>query len=247
MDIRKLFDYSVPLIAAATILGLSIALVGVISGVTAYKIKVAGDTVSVTGSARQEVTSDYARITINIETKTEISNQQSGFDRLEAGAKKIAAALTAQGVTDIEFPAGSSYPQYYYSDKNAPVMTGYNVSRTIIARSANLDVMQNLSNDIAPFVGSGYSVSISGLELTYQKLDEVRVALLSRAIADAKARADAIASESGRKIGVLRNSTSGVVQVLAKGGIDISDYGTYDTQSKEKEIMVTVRATFDLK
>jgi hypothetical protein len=74
----------------------------------------------------------------------------------------------------------------------------------------------------------------------------MRVALLSEAIKDAKARAQAIASESGRSIGVLRNASSGVVQVLPQGGIDISDYGMYDTQSLNKEVMVTVRATFEL-
>jgi hypothetical protein len=34
--------------------------------------------------------------------------------------------------------------------------------------------------------------------------------------------------------------------VLPKGGVDVSDYGTYDTSSMEKEVMVTVRATFAL-
>ena len=47
-------------------------------------------------------------------------------------------------------------------------------------------------------------------------------------------------------IGTLRSASSGVVQVLPQGGIEISDYGSYDTQSMNKEVMVTVRATFEL-
>jgi hypothetical protein len=85
------------------------------------------------------------------------------------------------------------------------------------------------------------------LELTYSKLDELRVTLLSHAIEDATKRAEAIAQDSGRSIGVLRNASSGVVQVLPQGGVEISDYGMYDTTSMHKDVMVTVRATFSLK
>ena len=43
-----------------------------------------------------------------------------------------------------------------------------------------------------------------------------------------------------------RAAASGVVQVLPKGSLEISDYGSYDTSSIEKEVMVTVRATFTI-
>ena len=75
----------------------------------------------------------------------------------------------------------------------------------------------------------------------------MRVKLLSQAIADASNRAKAIVQDSGRKIGVLRSASGGVVQVLPEGGVEISDSGSYDTQSLKKEVMVTVRATFSLK
>jgi hypothetical protein len=75
----------------------------------------------------------------------------------------------------------------------------------------------------------------------------MRVKLLSQAITDATDRAEAIVQDSGRSIGVLRSASSGVVQVLPEGGVEISDYGSYDTQSMNKEVMVTVRATFSLK
>jgi hypothetical protein len=37
-----------------------------------------------------------------------------------------------------------------------------------------------------------------------------------------------------------------VVQVLPVNSVDVSDYGSYDTQNIEKEISVTVRAAFVL-
>jgi hypothetical protein len=37
------------------------------------------------------------------------------------------------------------------------------------------------------------------------------------------------------------------VQVLAPNSEDVNDYGTYDTSSINKEIMVTVKASFEIK
>ncbi len=246
MEIRRLFDYSQPLVAAATICGAALIAVACIGGATAYRIKNAGDLVSVTGSARETVTSDYARLVIAIETRTDIHEQERGFALLESAVTRIAANLEKDDFTDVELPPASSNPQYYYPERSAPVMTGYTISRSVIVRSDDVSRMHALANEVGRFSGNGYTVSIGGLELTYRKLDAIRVALLEKAFADAKARADAIARQSGRSVGALRSSSSGVVQVLAKGGVDVSDYGTYDTQSVEKEIMVTVRAAFSL-
>ncbi len=39
----------------------------------------------------------------------------------------------------------------------------------------------------------------------------------------------------------------GVVQVLPPSSTEVSDYGAYDTSSIEKEVMVTVKASFRLR
>lgn len=71
--------------------------------------------------------------------------------------------------------------------------------------------------------------------------------MLSDAIKDAKARAEKIAGSSGKRVGIIKSASAGVVQVLSPNSIDISDYGTYDTSSIEKEIMVTVKALFTIR
>ncbi len=246
MNIKKLFDYSQPLVSAATVLVIGGIIITLIGTYTVYNIKLARDTVEVTGSAKEAVVADTARWIINLETKTGTNNQQSGFTRLESATEKITNYLETEGFTDFETPAMNSYPNYSYPQNGSPIFTGYNVSRQIIVRSNDVESINTLANNIEPFTGFDYNVSTQSLELTYSKLDELRVSLLSEAIKDATARAEAIASESGRKVGLLRNASSGVVQVLPAGGIEVSDYGTYDTQSMNKEVMVTVRATFGL-
>jgi hypothetical protein len=247
MHLSKLFDYSVPLVAASTILVVGAIAVVLYAGKVAYDIKLAADTVEVTGSAKEAVVADTARWTINLETKTGVGDQQAGFTRLEGAVDKISGYLKESGFTEFETPAVTSYPTYYYPQNGEPVMTGYTVSRSIVVRSSDVAKLSDLANSIEPLSGTGYSVTTGALELTYSKLAEMRVKLLSQAIADATDRANAIVQDSGRSISVLRNASSGVVQVLPAGGVDISDYGTYDTQSMNKEVMVTVRATFSLK
>lgn len=246
MNIKHLFDYSVPLVASATILVFGGVLISLIGAKTAYDIKLARDSIEVTGSAKESVVADTARWVINLDTKTGAGDQQAGYTRLEQAKNKITTYLESQGFSEYETPAANSYAEYSYPQYGSPVMTGYSVSRQIIVRSDDVEKISTLANSISPLTGYGYNVSTQSVELTYSKLAEMRVKLLSEAIKDAKARAEAIAKESGRDVGALRNASSGVVQVLAEGGIDISDYGSYDTQSKNKEVMVTVRATFGL-
>jgi hypothetical protein len=244
---KKLFDYTQPLVAGATVLGISLILVGLIAGFTAYRVKMSGDTVQVTGSARTSVSADYGRWTIQLATHTPVGNAQEGISRLSRASDTIFAYLKKQGFEDVEALSSSVNDDYSYPQNSAPVLTGHSVSRSIIVRSEDIGKLRVLAENIAPFSGEGYTVSTFGLELTYRELDAMRVSLLSDAIKDARARAEAIAKESGRSVGSLVSSASGVVQVLPQGGVDISDYGTYDTQSEKKDIMVTVRASFSLK
>lgn len=247
MNVRGLADYSQPLVAAATVLAGAGVLVALISGYVAYSIKVADDTITVTGSAKQAVAADFARWTLSLEAKSGIGAQQEALNRLEAAQTRIVAYLEKQGFTDVEAPIANINPTHYYPQNAESVHTGYVANRQIIVRSSNIDALAALANNLAPLSGAGYTVSTGVLELTVQKLPELRVQLLSEAIKDARARAEAIAKETGRDVGILRSASGGVVQVLSEGGIDVSDYGSYDTQSKNKEVMVTVRADFSMR
>jgi hypothetical protein len=237
----------VPLVAASTILVIGVVFATFYVSNILYTIKLASDVVEVTGSAKESVVADTGRWTINLETKTEVADQQAGFVRLEVATSKIKDYLAQSGLTDFETPVGNTYPNYVYPQNAEPRITGFTVSRSIIIRSNDVVALSKLANNVDPFTGVGYTVSSGQLELTYSKLAEMRVKLLSQAITDATDRAKAIVQDSGRTIGVLRSASSGVVQVLPQGGVEISDYGSYDTQSMGKEIMVTVRATFGLK
>lgn len=246
-NLKKLYDYSHPLVAMATVFVLGIFITAGYLGGVAYRIKTAQDTVVVTGSAKRTVEADTARWVVRLETKTGLSDQAAGFSRLVGATDKIVGILKARGFTEYETGSNESYPDYRYENNQPPQQTGYTVSRTIAIRSDDIEGLQKLANTPDALFGSGYVVSGGAIEFSVSSLPDVRVSLLSDAIKDARARAEAIAKDSSRSIGTLKSASGGVVQVLPQGGIDISDYGSYDTSSRTKDIMVTVRAEFSLK
>ena len=114
----------------------------------------------------------------------------------------------------------------------------------ITIESKDVSGTDALSKNINELAGKSVFISGNYLEFYVTSLPQLRVSLLADAVKDAKARAEQIASAGGQKVGALKAASSGVVQVLAPNSIEISDYGQYDTQSIEKDVMVTVRATF---
>ncbi len=246
MNFKKLFDYSQPMVAAMTLFVVTLIGLAYFGSQVVYNLKLANDTIEVTGSAKQSVVADRGRLVINLEAKTGLQNQNEGVRNLETAISNITKYLSDKNMTDIETPAGSTNATYYYPERGEAIQTGYSMTRSVIVRGTDLATLSQLANNTAPLNGNGYTVSVYGLELTYSKLDEMRVSLLSDAIADAKDRAEAIAANTGRGVGPLRNATGGVVQVLSQGSIDVSDYGSYDTSSMNKDVMVTARVTFGL-
>jgi hypothetical protein len=45
----------------------------------------------------------------------------------------------------------------------------------------------------------------------------------------------------------LATAWAGVIQVLPPNSLDVSDYGSYDLSTKEKEVSATVTVSFQLK
>jgi uncharacterized protein len=123
----------------------------------------------------------------------------------------------------------------------------YTLRQTIEVNSADVNSITEIAKNINPIIEKGVIFSTQSLEYTYTKLPDERVLMLGDAVKDAKARASKLAESSGKKVGQLKSSSSGVVQVMSANSLDVSDYGSYDTSKIEKNIMITVKASFTLK
>ncbi|MCX6347772.1 MAG: SIMPL domain-containing protein, partial [Actinobacteria bacterium] len=122
----------------------------------------------------------------------------------------------------------------------------YILRQTVEIQSKEIQKITDLSKNVQALINEGVIFSISSLQYYVTNLPELRINLLADAVKDAKARAQKIAEGTGKKIGTIKTANMGVVQVLPVNSTDVSDYGTYDTSTVEKEVMITVTVLFTL-
>jgi hypothetical protein len=123
----------------------------------------------------------------------------------------------------------------------------YKLSQNIEVTSNDIAKITDIAKMADRVVSQGVFFQNDAVEYYYTPLDEARVKLLTDAVTDARARAQSMAASGSQRVGKLVSASSGVVQVLSKDSVDVSDYGSYDTSKPDKDIMVTVRATFKVK
>lgn len=227
------------------ILGASIIGASFIVSNTFLGIKKLDNVVSVSGSAKQAVTADNARWTGNFSRTAFASDLASGYSQMKDDEKVIVDFLTAEGFSGQYEISPIFMNEIYKNDQNAP--KEYNLIQNVEVKSDDVLKMKALAKSAESLASKGIIFSANSVEYYYSKLPEIRVSLLPEAIKDAKARAEAIALSSGKGVDAIRAVSMGVVQVMPVGAIDVSDYGSYDTSSIEKEVMVTVKASFGLK
>jgi uncharacterized protein len=205
------------------------------------------DALSVTGSAKTQVTADQVKLIIAMSRIVPASALSGGYASIARDLALSRTLLKSEGVTDeliVESPVSANQ---IYDYNNQGGETRYELRQTITAQSDDVAKLTAVSKKIPSLASQGAFVSIQSLEYYYSKLPELRVSLLGEAVKDAEARAAKIAESTGRKVGDIRSAASGVVQVLPRNSIEVSDYGSYDTSSIEKDVMVTVKASFGIR
>jgi hypothetical protein len=235
------------IIVSSLVLALGIAASAWIIGHTLLNIKSLDDTISVSGSAKVAVTSDSAKWHGSFSRNAVEEQLRDGYAKMATDEKAVKEFLAAQGVKEEEVEISPIFVNevYKYNDySNGP--TEYSLVQTIEVKSNEPEKLKEIAKNAQQLAEKGVIFSPSAVQYYYSALADARVSLLPDAIKDAKARAEAIASSSGQAIGSVQGVTMGVVQVMQAGSIDIDDYGIYDTSSIDKEIMVTVKATFSL-
>ena len=206
------------------------------------------DALSVTGSAKTQITSDRAKLTIVVSRTVTQSGLAEGYEATARDVVLTKNLLRKEGAPEADILEGTiSTSQRYDYNRTPGSEIQYEIRQTITVQSDDVEKLTAISKRVPNLAGQGAFATIQSLEYFYSKLPELRVSLLAEAVKDAKARAETIAAGSGRKVGGIKSAASGVVQLLPLNSVEVSDYGTYDTSSIEKDVMVTVKASFGLK
>jgi len=230
----------------AFILGLALIVSSSIGSFVFLIGKNADNAITVTGSAKKQVTSDTAKWVLQASRITTGGDLRSASNRLSDDIKTIDKFMEKNGFTPDEITISPVFTDQIYK----PVFDGINdymVRQTVTVQTSKVKKVAETAQKINTLFDSGVNATTLQLEYYYSGLAEIRRDLLAQAIIDAKARALQVADAGGVKIGSIMTANSGVIQVLQPNSVDINDYGSYDTTTIDKEVMATIRATFSLK
>lgn len=233
--------------SSAAIIGLSLIVAVVCGGVFYLSGRTNNnDTLTVTGSARTPVTADRVIWRTSFSRNVEAGNLKIGYADMARDLVNVKKFLATENIAETEITITPiTVNEDWQQNQNNPKR--YTLRQNVEIASSNIAGITESAKRIDQVVATGVFFQSDAVDYYYTKLDEARISLLTDAISDAKARATAMAKSSNQTVGKLSTASSGVVQVLSRGSVDVSDYGSYDTSKIEKDIMVTVRATFRVK
>jgi len=236
----------------AGLLALSIALVlsALIAAGAIRQVKRAADTITVTGSAKQPIRSDYVIWRGSVASQQ--PTLQEAYLEVTRFTDRVRSYLMSNQVPDstvIFRPLETrAIPETGDFGRRGPSATGrivaYNLRRSFEIRSSQVDRITGLAGQASELIEEGIVLESSPLEYFYTRLADLRTEMLAQAAADALRRAQSIATSVGSKIGPVRSARMGVFQITARNSTDVSDYGIYDTSSLEKDITAVVSVTF---
>ena len=243
MDYKKTILVSVGVLAVALILGLYVH--GYEMG---SRAQVKG--LTVTGSVKKNVIADLAKWSASFTSRADLNNLKAVLASSEANKTKLTNYLKSLGMEDKDITfltvqinsIHEQLPGYGYSEN----IIGYNVVQNVKVENSDVGKIEKLASQTKDLLNLGIVPDYQNTEFFYTKINDLRPELFADATKDAQVRAEAIAKGTGSKVGKPINAKTGVVQILPPNSVDVSDYGSYDLSTKEKEVSATVSVTFAL-
>ncbi len=212
------------------------------------EIKSSRTNIIVTGSAKQQITSDLIVWTGSFSTKS--PDFIEAYDALSIAKRKVSSYLTKSGLTEEElvFSSIDSYPTYYINEygNTTNEIDYYTLTQTVTISSAEIEQVTQISRSSTELLKEGVEFQSFAPQYHYTKLSELKVTMLAEATKDARNRAEMIAQNAGSGLGKLNYADMGVMQITPLYSNEISDYGISDTTSLEKEITAVVHCQFEV-
>jgi len=231
-------------IGHAIILSAGVVIAALVFGVFFYGARMAEDTIAVVGSATKRFTSDIVKWRITLTRDTGLSDVGSGYPLIREDLSYLKKLLADKGIaeTDITIQPINMNSRY---GREAGVV-GYQLVQSVFVITSKMDAIEDLALNPSVLTEKGAVLQNSSLEYFYSKLADIKAELLSDAAQDARRRAEEIVRNSKVSVGKVTSLRTGVFQITEPFSTEVSDYGMYNTATKQKDITVTVRATFKI-
>jgi uncharacterized protein len=235
------------LFAGLTLMSIAMIISSSLWAAAIKNIKQAGDAVVVIGSAQRQIKSDY--IVWRIAVSSQQPTNQAAYKELKAAMDKVRAYLKKENVADdaITLSALDSTPiTETINGRETGKVTAMKLTQRLEIRSSEVDRISKLSEKITDLMNEGVPLVSEAPEYLYNNLSKLRVEMVAEATKDAKKRAEAIASSTGNHVTGVRSADAGVFQVTRRFSTEVSNGGSYDTTSIDKDITAVVSVKFGI-
>ncbi|HET6568341.1 MAG TPA: SIMPL domain-containing protein [Rhodothermales bacterium] len=231
------------LLWASGILALGFLLSALIFGLFFYNARSETQTIAVVGSATERFHSDIAKWRLMLSRPASETGLSAGYAGIAQDLAQLKAQLHSAGIADSSISVQPVNAQPRWGPNG--VREGYNLMQSLFVISPQPEVLEQLALNPGGLLREGAVLESSQLEYYYSQVAELKRSLLKKATEDAQRRASEIASAGQNTgVGAMLSARAGVFQITEPYSTEVSGMGMYSTATKEKEISVTVHATF---
>ena len=192
-------------------------------------------TIAVVGEATATETPETATLSLSITTQDVTA--ATVFAKHGVGLERLKQALMDAGISKSEITEGmlTMNPTYDYSQPNqSPRLVGYHLMTPIEVRVSETKDLAHIL-DVATQAGAS-NVSISGFGL--KKKDQLRDKATKLALADARDRAEQLASQIGASLGEIVSVSD--MEAEAPGRVEMERGGPMNNRALEKRVELKV-------
>lgn len=179
---------------------------------------------------------------------------KNAYSKLYADQSEIISFLEKREISQEEFIFSAvnikkEFQTFYDNQNNRKQkFKGYVLTQSIKIESKEIEKIEAISREITELINSGVEFYSNAPQYYYTKLSELKQELIEQATANAKERAETIATQSGFKLGVLKNASMGVFQIIARNSNEEYSWGgSFNITSKQKTATITMKLKFGIR
>ncbi|MCI3926953.1 SIMPL domain-containing protein [Paenibacillus sp. TRM 82003] len=208
-------------------------------------------TISVSGVGKMTVEPDVAYVNFGVWSKAATANEaQAANAKAFAAVEKTLKDTFGVAAADVKTSSFYVQPEYNYSEKGTPSISGYTADHTVVVTYRNLDELGKLLDAVSK-AGAN---RMNGIQFGTEKSEAYELEAIELAMANAKTKADVIAKAAGRSVkGVLHVQQGGAVGVpqptyypMAKTAEGAAMAAGTSVQPGELEYSTTVSVTYEM-
>ncbi len=242
--------YGRPLLWSAIVVSVAVVVSFVTSAVVASRAYVQRGaqpfdlkkSLTVTGSAKHRITSDLAIWKLWI--KGEGKSVEEAYSRLETSEQGVRSFLARSGFAEPAIRASAISTEIHRKkdDKGNELrdIVSYELTRSFTVTTEDVRKVERVAGEVTELLKGGLRVMCATPDYVVTNLGELKMKVIGEATANARARAELIATNSKCRVGEVREARAGVLQITPPWSTEVTASGVNDTSSIEKDITSVV-------